>query len=118
MATLGGAEAMHMGSEIGSIEVGKRADVVVISTDSPCMVGSSNLAAALVLHASRSDVETVIVNGEIVKDNGKLLRVDWSELKNELVQNAKELEDRWKHVDWDSNTDDLIQAWQVGHKFE
>lgn len=118
MATLGGAEAIHMGSEIGSIEVGKRADVVVISTDSPCMVASSNLAAALVLHASPSDVETVIVNGEIVKDNGKLLRVDWSELQKELVSNAKELEDRWKHVDWDSNTDDLMQAWQVGHKFE
>lgn len=109
---------MHMGCEIGSIEVGKRADVVIISTYSPCMVGSSNLAAALVLHASPSDVETVIINEEIVKDNGKLLRVNWSELKKQLVENAKELEDRWKRVDWDRNTDDLMQVWQVGHKFE
>jgi cytosine/adenosine deaminase-related metal-dependent hydrolase len=118
MATLGGAEAIHMDSEIGSIEVGKRADIVVISTDSPCMVAASNPAAALVLHAAPSDVDSVIVNGEMVKENGKLLKVDWSKLKHELVENAKELEARWKHVDWDSNTDDLAKAWYVTDKLE
>jgi len=51
MATPGEAEAMHMGSEIGSIEVGKHADVVIISTNSPCTVGSGNLAAALTRHS-------------------------------------------------------------------
>jgi cytosine/adenosine deaminase-related metal-dependent hydrolase len=118
MATLGGAEAIHMDSEIGSIEVGKRADIVLISTDSPCMVAAGNPAAALVLHASPSDVETVIVNGEIVKENGRLVKVDWSKLKDELVENAQELEARWKDVDWDRNTDDLAKAWQVADRLE
>jgi cytosine/adenosine deaminase-related metal-dependent hydrolase len=118
MATLGGAEAIHLDSEIGSIEVGKRADIVVISTDSPCMVAASDPAAALVLHASPSDVESVIVNGEMVKDNGKLLKVDWPKLKLELVENMKELEARWKGVDWSWNTDELAEAWQMTNKLE
>jgi cytosine/adenosine deaminase-related metal-dependent hydrolase len=118
MATLGGAEAIHMDSDIGSIEVGKRADIVVISTDSPCMVAASNPAAALVLHASPSDVESVIVNGEIVKENGKLLKVDWSNLKHELVENMKELEARWKDVDWSQNTDELAETWYMTDKLE
>jgi cytosine/adenosine deaminase-related metal-dependent hydrolase len=118
MATLGGAEAIHLDSEIGSIEVGKRADIVVISTDSPCMVAASDPAAALVLHASPSDVESVIVNGEMVKENGKLLKVDWPKLKHELVENMKELEARWKDVDWSWNTDELAEAWYMTDKLE
>ena len=118
MATLGGAEAIHRDSEIGSIEVGKRADIVVISTDSPCMVAASDPAAALVLHASPSDVESVIVNGEMVKENGKLLKVDWPKLKHELVENMKELEARWKGVDWSWNTDELAEAWYMTDKLE
>lgn len=118
MATLGGAEAMHRESDIGSIEVGKRADITIISTDSPCMVGASNPAAALVLHASPGDVESVIINGEMVKENGKLLRVDWAKLKVELEENAKELEERWKHVDWSQNTLELADAWYMTDKME
>ncbi|KAH6677069.1 hypothetical protein B0J14DRAFT_535379 [Halenospora varia] len=118
MATLGGAEAIHRDSEIGSIEVGKRADIVVISTDSPCMVAARNPAAALVLHASPSDVESVIVNGEMVKENGKLLKVDWPKLKRELVENMKELEASWKDVDWSLNTDELVEEWSMTDKLE
>ena len=118
MATLGGAEAIHMDAEIGSIEVGKRADLIVISTDSPCMVASSDPAAALVMHASPSDVESVMVNGEMVKENGKLLKVDWSTLKHELVENVKELEARWKDVDWSWNTEELAALWYMTDKLE
>ncbi|KAE8442526.1 hypothetical protein EG329_003241 [Mollisiaceae sp. DMI_Dod_QoI] len=118
MATLGGAEAIHRESEIGSIEVGKRADIVLISTDSPCMVASGNPAAALVLHASPSDVESVIINGELVKENGKLVRVDWPSLKRELEENMEELEERWKSVDWSRNTDELADAWYMTDKLE
>lgn len=118
MATLGSAEAMHMDSEIGSIEVGKRADIIIINTDSPCMVAATNPAAALVIHASPSDVESVIINGELVKENGKLLKVDWSKLKHKLVENARQMEERWKDVDWDRNTDDVAKAWHLTDKLE
>lgn len=118
MATLGGAEAIHMDKEIGSIEVGKKADIVVIGMGSPCMVGATNLGAALVMHASPSDVEWVIVNGEVVKEDGKLLRVEWEKLKGELVENVKVLEERWKEVDWDRNTQELAEAWYMTEKLE
>jgi cytosine/adenosine deaminase-related metal-dependent hydrolase len=116
MATLGGAEAIHRESDIGSIEVGKRADIVVVSTDSPSMVASCNPAAAFVLHASPSDVESVFINGEMVKENGKLTKVDWPTLKQELEENIKELEERWKHVDWSRNTHELAEVWSMTDK--
>lgn len=118
MATLGGAEAMHWETEIGSIEVGKRADVILICTDSPCMVASSDLAAAIVMHASPADVDTVFVNGEMVKRGGKLMRIDWDTLKIQLVENRKELENRWKDIDWERNTDELANLWQMSAKLE
>jgi cytosine/adenosine deaminase-related metal-dependent hydrolase len=118
MATLGGAEAIHLDSEIGSIEVGKRADIITVRTDSPCMVAASNPAAALVLHASPADVDTVFVNGEMVKQNGKLLKVDWSTLQHALVENMAELEARWKDVNWDQNTDELAKMWYMTDKLE
>jgi cytosine/adenosine deaminase-related metal-dependent hydrolase len=118
MATLGGAEAIHMEKEIGSIEIGKKADIMVVGTDSPCMVGATNLGAALVMHASPSDVECVIVNGEVVKEEGKLLRVEWEKLRGQLVENVKVLEERWKDVDWDRNTEELAQAWYMTEKLE
>jgi cytosine/adenosine deaminase-related metal-dependent hydrolase len=118
MATLGGAEAIHRESEIGSIGVGKRADIILISTDSPCMVAAGDPAAALVLHASPSDVEHVIINGEVVKENGKLLRVDWSTLKHELRENMKELEESYKSADWSRNTDEVVDAWKMTDKLE
>lgn len=118
MATLGGAEAMHQEKEIGSIEVGKRADIVLINTDSPCMIGSIDLGAALVMHASPADVDTVLVNGEMVKQNGKLLKVDWQTFKVKLMKNREELEERWKDVDWDRNTDELANLWHLTGKLE
>jgi cytosine/adenosine deaminase-related metal-dependent hydrolase len=109
MATAGGAEAIHQESEIGSIEVGKRADVIIVSTDSPSMVGSIDLAASLVLHASPTDVATVIINGEIVKEDGRLLKVNWTQLKDSLIISRQELEQRSKHINWDQNTQEVIQ---------
>jgi len=118
MATLGGAEAIHREEEIGSIEVGKRADLLVVGLESPCMVASGDLGAALLLHASPSDVETVFVNGETVKENGKLMKVDWPILRRELEENIKELEERWKDVDWSRNTTELADVWYMTDKLE
>ena len=83
-----------MSAEIGSIEAGKRADIIIINTSSPYMVTDSDPAAALVLHACPADVETVFVNGEVVKENGKLLKVDWPRLKHQLLQSIAGLEAR------------------------
>jgi hypothetical protein len=82
------------------------------------MVAASNPAVALVLYASLSDVESVIINGEMVKENGKLLKVDWSTLKSELLESMKGLEERWKDADWNENTDELAAMWHMADKLE
>jgi cytosine/adenosine deaminase-related metal-dependent hydrolase len=89
------------------------ADLLIISMDSPLMVGSVDLAAAMVMHATPADVETVIVNGEIVKKNGVLQRVDWDVLKKELATNRAEMEEMYKHIDWDQNTVDVGEMWYL-----
>ena len=54
----------------------------------------------------------------MVKHNGKLLKDDWSTLKQALVENMVELEARWKHVNWDQNTDELARMWCMTDKLE
>lgn len=113
MATLGGARAIHMDTEIGSLEVGKAADITIIRTDSPSMVASVDYSAALVTHCSAADVDSVMVNGEWLKRKGKLLKVDWDDLKGKLQQSRVRMEKRWEGVDWEWNKDDLKDAWYL-----
>lgn len=64
------------------MEAEKLVDVVSINIDGPCTVASMDLAAAMVMHAASTGVETV--NGEIVKKEGVLRRVNWNELNKEF----------------------------------
>lgn len=76
MATIGGAETLHMDHFIGSIEVGKKADIILINADQPYVTPTQDPLASVVLYASGSDVDTVLVNGKILKQNGKLTTID------------------------------------------
>jgi cytosine/adenosine deaminase-related metal-dependent hydrolase len=118
MATLGGAKAIHREKDIGSLEPGKYADLILIRTDSPSMIASTDYGAAMVMHANPSDVEMVMINGEIVKQSGKLLKLDWDNFKVQLMKNREELEQRWQHVDWEQNKADLVDLWGVGETLE
>lgn len=66
MATLGGAEALGLGDQIGSIEVGKRADLCVLSLRHAHLTPAPNLAAALVWQANGSEIRDVLIDGEVV----------------------------------------------------
>lgn len=118
MATLGGAQAIHRETEIGSLEVGKLADIVLIRTDLPSMVASVNYGPAMVMHCHPSDVDTVIVNGEIVKQDGILLKVDWATLANKLKKNRKMLEARWTNIDWAVTKSELTKLWGMDKVLE
>ncbi|MGB8010543.1 MAG: amidohydrolase [Terriglobales bacterium] len=76
MATIDGARALHMEKEIGSLEKGKKADVIVISLDSPNAVPMYDVYAQIAYSLKASDVETVIIGGREVMKNHKLLTVD------------------------------------------
>jgi hypothetical protein len=78
LATIQGARAINMADKLGSIEVGKAADLIIIDGESPGMICATEQdpVAAIVLHSSIRDIETVIVDGIIRKRNGKLNSVN------------------------------------------
>jgi len=76
MATIDGAKALHMEKEIGSLEAGKKADLILISLDEPNAVPMFDIYAQLAYALKASDVQTVIIGGHIVMRDHKLLTVD------------------------------------------
>ena len=71
MATIGGAGAAGMSDRIGSLEPGKLADVVMLDLRRAHLVPAANLPAVLVWQANGSEVNTVLVDGEVVVRHGR-----------------------------------------------
>ncbi|KAI0677246.1 Metallo-dependent hydrolase [Trametes maxima] len=94
LATLGGAEALGLAELIGTVEVGKRADLLVFDTSSVNLAGAGDPITGVVFHASSEDIETVLVDGEIVKRGGKLVR-EWAPVARELRKRADDVRQRW-----------------------
>jgi cytosine/adenosine deaminase-related metal-dependent hydrolase len=100
MGTIQGARALCMEQDIGSIAVGKKADLVIFDTMSPAMYGAAQLdpVMAIILHSSIGDVETVVVDGSVRKKEGKLVpvyNVEWSDSLRDFVQDQD-----GKTADW------------------
>jgi 5-methylthioadenosine/S-adenosylhomocysteine deaminase len=91
MAARGGAEAVGLGDEIGSIEVGKRADVIIVDTRKPHLTPLYDPASHLVYAASGSDVRDVVVDGRwIVKDRA-LLTIDVADVTEKMTSLARQI---------------------------
>jgi len=75
MATIEGARALHMQKEIGSLEVGKKADLLLISLDEPNAVPMYDVYAQLAYALKGSDVQTVVIGGRVVMRDRRLLTV-------------------------------------------
>jgi 5-methylthioadenosine/S-adenosylhomocysteine deaminase len=73
LATIDGARVWSLQDEVGSLTPGKQADITVIDMRSPHLDGFGDSVAAMALGAGPADVETVIVGGEVLKRDGKLL---------------------------------------------
>ena len=76
MATIDGARAIHMEKEIGSIEAGKKADIILISLNAPNAVPMYDIYAQIAYSLKGSDVVTVIIGGKLVMRDHRLLTVD------------------------------------------
>ena len=93
MATRGGALAIGKEDEIGSLEKGKLADVVLLKNeDSPTWAPLINPYGQVVYQAQRGDVHTVLVGGEVVKSEGKLVAGDLAGVKQKLDATVSYLE--------------------------
>ncbi|MCG2809359.1 MAG: amidohydrolase [Candidatus Portnoybacteria bacterium] len=76
MATINGAKALGLEKEIGSLEEGKKADIIILDFEKPRLTPCHNLVSNIVYAAQGSDVETTIINGKIVMEKGKIQGVD------------------------------------------
>jgi 5-methylthioadenosine/S-adenosylhomocysteine deaminase len=81
LATIRGAEALHLEKEIGSLETGKRADLLVIDRDTLNQIPLYNVYSDLVYATKAADVESVIINGRLVMRNRRLLTLNEAAIK-------------------------------------
>jgi 5-methylthioadenosine/S-adenosylhomocysteine deaminase len=76
MATIGGAQVLGLERELGSLEPGKKADIIIIDLNKPHLTPLYDPYSHLVYAANGSDVKTVIVNGKIIMENYEILTTD------------------------------------------
>lgn len=76
IATINGAKALGLDKEIGTIEVGKKADLAIIDLENPSLMPANDMIAALSYSANGSEVDTVIIDGCVVMEGKKMLTVD------------------------------------------
>jgi len=91
MATLNGAEALRLGKSIGSLEVGKKADVILVDLSKPHLRPLHNVGASVVYSAHGSDVDTVIVDGKIVMENRLVKTLDEQAIMEKAEKTALDL---------------------------
>lgn len=92
IATMGGATAMGMEKRIGSLEVGKQADVIVVTLDSlHATPGSRDPVSALVYSAQTRDVRSVVIDGDLVMNDGELLTLDEKAVREDAERESIEL---------------------------
>ena len=87
MATIEGAKALGMDKIAGSLEVGKKADIIIIGLNKPHLTPLYNEYSHLVYAANGADVDTVIINGKVVMENRQLLTID----ETEVMQRVREI---------------------------
>ena len=91
IATMGGAKALGLADQIGSIEPGKKADLAILNLNHSHFFPRSNLLAALCYGAQGSEVETVLVDGEILLENGALTKIDEERVRFEAQKIAERI---------------------------
>ncbi len=86
MATIGGARALHLEAEIGSLEPGKKADLIILGLSAPHAVPLYQVYSQIVYALKASDVETVIIAGRTVMENRRVLTL----AEPEVIAKARE----------------------------
>jgi adenine deaminase len=126
-ATRGGSRALRLDSLIGSLEPGKKADVVLVKNDdSPVMFPVLHPYGHVAFQAQRADVHTVLVDGRVVKHAGKLVGIDlkrarqaveetvefamttlgdaWTGGMHPEIPERKILENPYQYTEWDAGS--------------
>ena len=91
MATIGGAKCLGLDAQIGSLEMGKRADIVLVDFDKPHFTPRHNVVSHLVYAAGASDVDSSMVNGRWLLRKGEWQTLDVAEIQAKCEEIAGEL---------------------------
>ena len=97
-ATLGGAQAVQQGTRLGSLDVGKKADLIVLDTQRAHLVPAMRIVSAWIHNGQPSDIESVMVDGQFIMRNRKVLTMD----EDSLIAEADKVGRRiWTQVQAD-----------------
>jgi cytosine/adenosine deaminase-related metal-dependent hydrolase len=129
LGTVKGARAVGMEDQVGKLAVGMRADLVVWDGLSSGMVGAvqQDPVAAIVVHSSVRDVDTVIVDGIIRKRYGKLVpvaiggnigeqkteRIEWRDIARRVVETRDRIQEKVKGIDYEKVRPMMFKAFYV-----
>lgn len=93
MATRQGGRAVGR-DDVGVLNIGAKADVIIVNGESPNMIGWSDPVAALILHANAADIDSVIVGGQFRKRDGKVVmrNHDWAEFRSRFVEMSRRVQ--------------------------
>jgi 5-methylthioadenosine/S-adenosylhomocysteine deaminase len=91
MATINGAKAFGLQKEIGSIELGKKADIILVKLGKPHLIPTFNPISSLVYAAEGSDVDTVIIDGKIIMENRIVKTLDESRVLQQASERGHKL---------------------------
>lgn len=92
MATINGAKALGLAREIGSLEAGKKADLIIVDMEKPHIAPVHDPVASLVYCANGGDVDTVIIDGKVVMERRQIKTVD----EQKVIQKSYEVSQRLK----------------------
>ena len=83
---------MGLGDQIGSLEIGKRGDVIVVNLDSlQSTPNTREVVSALVYSAQTSDVQSVMIDGQLVLSDGELLTLDEDSIRQDANRESAQL---------------------------
>jgi 5-methylthioadenosine/S-adenosylhomocysteine deaminase len=91
MATISGARALGLDPVIGSLETGKKADLIIVDTNKPHLTPMYNPVSHMVYAAIGSDVRTSIINGNVVMEDGKIKTMDIKAVMKDVNRIATEI---------------------------
>jgi 5-methylthioadenosine/S-adenosylhomocysteine deaminase len=97
LATRRGAEVLGLDSELGSLEPGKRADVITVDLNNPYLTPSREPLTSFVLYGTSRDIDNVIVDGRLLKQDGILTTMDLEQALSSAQQKCSEIIDRFFH---------------------
>jgi 5-methylthioadenosine/S-adenosylhomocysteine deaminase len=91
LATRRGAEALGVDGQVGSLEPGKKADIITINMHNPYLTPTRDPLTSIVLYGSSADIDTVIVDGKILKRDGLLTTIDMEQAITTAQRRVEEI---------------------------